>query len=92
MRIAIIGKGLIGGSFEKAAKRAGHEAAIFDKGEDFRVEDAEVVFVAVPPSAVVAVIDAIAPRLKEGAVVVDATGVKTPVCEALPEFATSLTD
>ena len=42
MRIAVIGKGLIGGSFEKAAKRAGHEAAIFDKGEDFRVEDAEV--------------------------------------------------
>ena len=42
MRIAIIGKGLIGGSFEKAAKRAGHEAAIFDKGEDFRVDDAEM--------------------------------------------------
>ena len=87
MRIAIIGKGLIGGSFEKAAKRAGHEAAIFDKGEDFRVEDADVVFVAVPPSAVVAVIDAIAPRLKEGAVVVDATGVKTPVCDALRKYA-----
>ena len=87
MRIAVIGKGLIGGSFEKAAKRAGHEAAIFDKGEDFRVEDAEVVFVAVPPSAVVTVVDAIAPRLKEGAVVVDATGVKTPVCEALRKYA-----
>ena len=87
MRIAIIGKGLIGGSFEKAAKRAGHEAAIFDKGEDFRVEDADVVFVAVPPAAVVVVIDAIAPRLKEGAIVVDATGVKTPVCDALRKYA-----
>ncbi len=87
MRIAVIGKGLIGGSFEKAAKRAGHEAVVFDKGEDFRVEDAEVVFVAVPPSAVVAVVDAIAPRLKDGAVVVDATGVKTPVCNALRKYA-----
>ena len=87
MRIAVIGKGLIGGSFEKAAKRVGHETAIFDKGEDFRVEDAEVVFVAVPPSAVVTVVDAIAPRLKEGAIVVDATGVKTPVCDALRKYA-----
>ena len=67
MQIAVIGKGLIGGSFEKAAKRAGHEACVFDKGEDFRVEGADVVFVAVPPSAVVSVVDAIAPRLKEGA-------------------------
>ena len=87
MQIAIIGKGLIGGSFEKSARRAGHEAVIFDKGDDFRVECADVVFVAVPPSAVVSVVDSIAPRLKEGAVVVDATGVKGPVCEALKKFA-----
>ena len=86
MQIAIIGKGLIGGSFEKAAKRAGHEATAFDKGEEI-VEDAEVVFVAVPPSAVVAVVDAIAPRLGEGAIVVDATGVKLSVCESLKKYA-----
>jgi len=87
MKIAVIGKGLIGGSFEKAATRAGHEAAAFDKGDDFRVEGAEVVFVAVPPSAVVPVVDSIAPRLGEGAVVVDATGVKGPVCAALRKYA-----
>ena len=87
MQIAIIGKGLIGGSFEKAAKRAGHAAIAFDKGEDFRVEDAEIVFVAVPPSAVVAVVDEIAPRLREGAIVVDATGVKNIVCESLKKYA-----
>ena len=75
MRIAIIGRGLIGGSFEKAAKRVGHEATAFGRRDDYRVEDADVVFVAVPPSAVVGAIDSIAPRLKEGAVVVDATGV-----------------
>ena len=87
MQIAVIGKGLIGGSFEKAARRAGHDALIFDKGDDFRVEGADVVFVAVPPSAVVLVIDAIAPRLKEGAVVVDATGVKGTVCRDLRKYA-----
>ena len=87
MQIAVIGKGLIGGSFEKAANRAGHEACVFDKGEDFRVEGADVVFVAVPPSAVVSVVDAIAPRLKEGAVVVDATGVKGVVCRDLMKYA-----
>ena len=87
MKVAVIGRGLIGGSFEKAAKRAGHEAAIFGRGDDFCVEDADVVFVAVPPSAVVPIVDAIAPRLKEGAVLVDATGVKGPICAALRKYA-----
>ena len=87
MQIAVIGKGLIGGSFEKAARRAGHEVAVFDKGDDFRVECAEFVFVAVPPSAVVQVVDSIAPRLGDGAVVVDATGVKKTVYEALRKYA-----
>ncbi len=86
MQIAVIGRGLIGGSFEKAAKRAGHEAVVFGKGDDFRVEGADVVFVAVPPSAVVPVVDSIAPRLKDGAVVVDATGVKGPVFRDLKKY------
>ena len=86
MQIEVIGRGLIGGSFEKAARRAGHDAEIFDRGDDFRVEDADVVFVAVPPSVVVPVVDSIAPRLKEGAVVVDATGVKGVVVSALRKY------
>lgn len=87
MQLAVIGKGLIGGSLEKAAIRAGHSVAIFDKGEDPRVETAAVVFVAVPPAAVVSVVDAIAPRLAEGAVVVDVTGVKGPVYRSLLKYA-----
>lgn len=87
MQIAVIGKGLIGGSFEKAAKRAGHDAVVFDRGDDFKVESADVVFVAVPPSAVVPVVDSIAPRIKDGAVVVDATGVKGTVCHDLKKYA-----
>ena len=87
MRIAIIGRGLIGGSFEKAAKRAGHEATAFGRRDDYRIEDADVVFVAVPPSAVVGAIDSIAPRLKEGAIVVDATGVKGTICRDMMKYA-----
>ena len=89
MKIAIIGRGLIGGSLAKAAIRAGHDAAAFDKGEKPRVSDADVVFVAVPPSAVTGVVDAIAPDLREGAVVVDMTGVKGFVYEALKKYACS---
>ena len=89
LQIAVIGRGLIGGSFVKAAERAGHEAVAFDKGDEPRVEAADVVFVAVPPSAVVRVIDSIVPRLKKGAIVVDATGVKSFVYEAMMKYAKS---
>ena len=89
MKIAIIGRGLIGGSLAKAAIRAGHDASAYDKGETPRVEEAEVVFVAVPPSAVVEVVDSIVPRLRKGAVVVDMTGVKGFVWEALKKYALS---
>lgn len=89
MKIAVIGRGLIGGSLAKAAIRAGHDASAFDKGETPRVADAEVAFVAVPPSAVVEVVDSIAPGLREGAVVVDMTGVKGFVYEAFKKHACS---
>jgi prephenate dehydrogenase len=89
MKIAVIGKGLIGGSLAKAALRAGHEAVAFDKGDVFEVDDADVVFVAVPPSAVVEVVDSISGRLRQGAVVVDMTGVKGFVYESLKKHALS---
>lgn len=88
MKIAIIGKGLIGGSLFKASLRAGYEAVAFDKGETPIVNDADVVLVAVPPSAVVAVVDSIAALLKSGAMVVDVTGVKSAVCRELLKYAT----
>ena len=83
MKIVVIGKGLIGGSLMKAAARAGHDVIAFDKGETPAVSGAEVVFVAVPPSAVIPVIDAIAPDLGSGAIVVDVTGVKECVCRGM---------
>lgn len=89
MKIAIIGRGLIGGSLAKAAIRAGHDASAYDKGETPRVECADVVFVAVPPSAVVEVVDAVSPCLKKGAVVVDMTGIKGFVYEEMKKYALS---
>ena len=80
MQVAVIGRGLIGGSLEKAARRAKHDVVTFDKGEAPAVGDAELVFVAVPPSAVVAVVDSIVPALRKGAIVVDVTGIKGAVC------------
>ena len=87
MKIAVVGMGLIGGSFYKAAQRAGHEVAGFGRGEELAVEDSDLVLLAIPPSAVSGVVDAIAPKLKDGAVVVDATGVKGAICKAMHKYA-----
>ena len=87
MKIAVIGMGLIGGSFHKAAAKAGHEVAGFGRGDAPQVDDSDLVIIAVPPSAVAGIVDRIAPNLKDGAVVVDATGVKGAICKALHKYA-----
>lgn len=91
MKIAVIGRGLIGGSLTKAAIRAGHDASAFDKGETPKVGDADIVFVAVPPSAVIGVVESIVPDLRDGAIVVDVTGVKGFVYDAFRKYAVSKT-
>ena len=81
MRVAVIGKGLIGGSFMMAAERAGH--TVSGHGRDLVPDDlcdADLILIAIPPSAVEPVVTRIAPFLKAGTVVVDATGVKGTVC------------
>ncbi|MBP5320883.1 MAG: prephenate dehydrogenase, partial [Kiritimatiellae bacterium] len=84
MHVAVIGMGLIGGSFLKAAERAGH--TVTGHGRDLVPADlrnADLILIAIPPSAVVPVITRIAPHLKAGAVVVDATGVKERICREM---------
>ena len=101
MNVTIAGLGLIGGSFAKAAVRAGHAVravtrtppqdapfpvcAVAD-GAPF-VAAADLVLVALPPAAVVPWIEANAGTFKEGAIVVDATGVKGTICAALRPYA-----
>ena len=81
--IARAGMGLIGGSFYKAAKRAGHDVVGFDKGDPVDVRDADVVFVALAPQTAVDWIRLHADEFKAGAAVIDTCGIKGPVCRAL---------
>ena len=99
--VVIVGLGLIGGSFAKAAARAGHVVSAVTRtppadapfpvcavadGRPF-VSAADLILVALPPAAVVPWIEAHADAFKDGAIVVDATGVKKTICDALRKYA-----
>ena len=99
--VVIVGLGLIGGSFAKAAARAGYAVSAVTRtppadapfpvrtvadGRPF-VAAADLILVALPPAAVVPWIEAHADAFKEGAIVVDATGVKESICAALRKYA-----
>ena len=51
MKIAIIGMGLIGGSFYKAFLKAEHEVAGVDRDDPVDVKEADIVIVATPTPA-----------------------------------------
>ena len=103
MNVGVIGLGLIGGSFAKAAAQAGHRVFVWNRtratadravaegiaadvlADDFSACD--VVLVALPPNVVVPWIDAHAASFRQGAIVVDATGVKGTICTALEKYA-----
>lgn len=107
MVVGVVGLGLIGGSFAKAATRAGHSVAVWNRTratseaavadgsaaavleEDMTsaVGSPDVYLVSLPPSAVVPWIDAHQSAFKNGAVLVDATGVKGSICEAMRKYA-----
>lgn len=81
--LAIVGLGLIGGSFYKAALRAGYKTRGLHHGETDGIEAADIVLVCLPPQAIVPWVRANAPRFKVGAFVVDICGVKTAICRDL---------
>lgn len=85
-KVAVAGLGLIGGSFCKAALRAGHDVAAMHHGDGPEaLADAEIVMVCMPPEAIVPWIRAHSGDFAKGAAVVDICGVKTPVTEAMAE-------
>ena len=103
VNVGIVGLGLIGGSFAKAAAQAGHTVFVWNRTRataDRAVAEGvaagvleddlgacDVVIVALPPNAVVPWIDAHQATFRKGSVVVDATGVKGTICAALEKYA-----
>lgn len=86
--VAVAGLGLIGGSFLKAARKAGYETIGLHHGESAGLECADIVLVALPPEATAPWIRAHSPCFRRGATVVDACGVKSALCAemaALPQ-------
>ena len=89
MKIGIRGLGLIGGSFEKAFRRAGHETFDLKNAPAADIGACDFVFVCLPPLLVAPWIKEHADDFAAGAIVTDAAGVKGVVMDALRETAKS---
>ena len=83
LTLAVVGLGLVGGSFYKAALRAGYETLALHHGESEGLSRADVVLVCLPPEAIVPWVRARAAQFRRGATVIDICGVKTGICRAL---------
>ena len=83
MKVAVVGMGLIGGSIYKAALAVGHDARGLHHGDKTGFEDAEVVFVCLPPENIVPWVAENSSRFAEGTVVIDICGVKRPIMEGV---------
>ena len=87
MTIGIRGMGLIGGSFEKAFRREGHDVLNLKDASKDEIRKCSLVIVCLPPLMVAPWIKKHALDFADGAVVTDAAGVKGVVCDALREAA-----
>jgi len=84
--IAVAGLGLIGGSIEKSAMRAGYKVVPLQRGAVDGLDSADIVFVAMPPHAIVRWISENQSHFKSGAVVVDVCGVKRYITAAISKM------
>ena len=87
MTIGIRGMGLIGGSFEKAFLRAGHEVLNLKDVSGETVGRCELVIVCLPPLLVAPWIAEHAKDFADGALITDAAGVKGAVCPKVEPLA-----
>ena len=83
MTVGIRGMGLIGGSFEKAFRNAGHSVLNLKTASAADIRSCELVIVCLPPLLVAPWIREHADDFADGALVTDAAGVKGVVCAAL---------
>ena len=82
MNIAIAGLGLIGGSFLKAAEKAGHAVRGYHHGDTPDFSEADIIIVAQPPLAIEPWMRENSRTFKPGAIVVDVCGVKHHLFDA----------
>ena len=87
MTVGIRGMGLIGGSFEKAFRAAGCDVLNLRDASPSDVGRCSLVVVCLPPLLVAPGVRDHADDFADGALVVDAAGVKGVVCDALAEAA-----
>ena len=87
MTIGIRGMGLIGGSFEKAFRAAGHDVRNLKGATPAEIAACSLVIVCLPPLMVAPWIREHAADFAPGTLVTDAAGVKSAVCRALAHLA-----
>ena len=87
--IGIRGMGLIGGSFEKAFRAAGHEVVNLKNASSGEIARCGLVIVALPPLMVAPWIKSHAGDFAAGTLVTDAAGIKSGICGELSEVAAS---
>jgi prephenate dehydrogenase len=86
MQIAVVGLGLIGGSFYKAAKVAGYETAGLHHGDKTGFEQADIIIVCLPPANIVKWIESNCFKFKKGTIVVDICGVKKTIVDQVSKI------
>ena len=87
MTIGIRGMGLIGGSFEKAFRAAGHDVRNLKGASRDEISACRLVVVCLPPLMVAPWIREHSGDFAPGTLVTDAAGVKSAVCRALAPLA-----
>ena len=80
MVVGIRGMGLIGGSFEKAFRRAGHEVVNLKDASPAEIGRCNLVIVCLPPLMVAPWVVEHKNDFADGALITDAAGVKGVVC------------
>ena len=79
LSVAVVGLGLIGGSFQKASLRAGYDVTGLHHGETEGLATADIVLVCLPPEAIVPWIRGNAHGFRKGAAVIDIAGTKADI-------------
>ena len=87
MTVGIRGMGLIGGSFEKAFRTAGHEAVNLRDASSAEIGRCNLVVVCLPPLLVAPWIVGHAGDFADGTLITDAAGVKGVVCPKIEPIA-----